>query len=288
MKIIISEQQLQRIIREFYEKAYNLGDYDVIEKIEKEIIDYYRKFVKLSVDERGDKIQELTDFINNTIYNNFKDYYKDFFDTKMMEIVSRYSFEKGKKTANIYFIEDDKFKGVYFWMHGGLDTDRLNYVINQIKNKLDKHIEPSIKSKIETNPYSLSPQHSDKNIEDELEQKIYNWGYTKIILENLCHKFLVSDKIGDELFDKFKGNNYIDKIIDRMDEVMEKNNYEIFHTIKETNLKNDFHKFLESYIEYYSRYFNEGQLRSDTINLKKNLPLEILMSKIFNMIYKNL
>jgi len=286
MIIIISEQQLQRIIREFYEKAYNLGDYDVTEKIEKEIIDYNRKFVKLSVDERADKIGEYKDFMNETILNNFMDYYKGFFDREMNKIVRNNFLEQ--KSLNIYLIDDNDWKGVYYWMHGGLDTDKLNYVINHIKNKLDKHIEPSIKSKIETNPYSLSPKHSYKNIEDELAQKIYDWGYTKTILEKLCHKFLLSDKIDDELFDKFKGDKYIDEIIDKMDEVMEKNNYEIFHTIKETNLKNDFHKFLWSYIEYYSRYFNLEQLKSDTINLKKNLPLEILMSKIFIMIYKNL
>jgi hypothetical protein len=286
MIIIISEQQLQRIIREFYEKAYNLGDYDVTEKIEKEIIDYNRKFVKLSVDERADKIGEYKDFMNETILNNFMDYYKGFFDREMNKIVRNNFLEQ--KSLNIYLIDDNDWKGVYYWMHGGLDTDKLNYVINHIKNKLDKHIEPSIKSKIETNPYSLSPKHSYKNIEDELAQKIYDWGYTKTILEKLCHKFLLSDKIDDELFDKFKGDKYIDEIIDKMDEVMEKNNYEIFHTIKETNLKNDFHMFLESYIKYYSRYFNLEQLKSDTINLKKNLPLEILMSKIFIMIYKNL
>jgi len=273
------------VIREFYEKGYNLGDYDVKQKIEDEVITYNKKFMKLSVDERSEKIGEYKDFINETILKNFKDYYKAYFNEEMNKIVCD-SFLV-QRTLDIYFTIG-KWEGVYFWGTSGLKLDGLNYVINYIKDELDTLIEPKIKGEIKSNSYSLSPEYTGKNIQDDLQKRIYDWEHTKTIIEKLLNKFLTSDKINDDLFNKLKEKNLIDEIINKMDKIMEENNYETFHSIKEINLKNDFHKFFESYIKYYSKHFNEEQLRSVTINLKKNLPLEILMSKLFNMIYKNL
>jgi hypothetical protein len=286
MRYLKTFERFQIIIREFYEKGYDIGTYNVQQKIEDEIFKYNTKFKELSYDEREGKIKEFVNFMNKTVLNNFKDYYKDFFDKQMMKIISNHSFEQ--RNLNISFRNNNEYKTVYYWRYAGLESEGLDNAIKQIKGKLDEYIKPKIKKSIVDNPYSLAPEYSGENIGDELSKRIYDWEKTKTILEKLSQQFLTSDKTGDELFSKLREKNFIDEMIEIMDEVMEKNNYETFHPIKETELKNDFNKFLESYIKYYSKDFQEEQLRSGKININKNIPLEVLMIKLLNMINKNL
>jgi hypothetical protein len=286
MKIVISEQQLQRIIREFYEKGYNLGDYDVIQKIKDEVRSYNNNFRELSVDERADKIQEFTDFINNTIYNNFKDYYKDFFDEEMNKIVRNNLLEQ--RTLDIYFFGDDGAKGVYFWTLGGLSTDGLNYVINFIKNKLDVYIQPKVEKSIERNPYKLAPKYSGNWISDDLQKRIYDWEHSKVIIEKLYHNYMISNLVDDYIFDKLKSKNYIDAIFVAMDKEMEKNDFKLFPLIREKSVKKDFNNFVNVYIDYYSNKFPHPEQFSIEINPKKNLPIEIFMGRVFRDMNKSI
>jgi hypothetical protein len=293
MRIIISEQQLQRIIKEFYKKkpkVRSIGKgWENYGKTIKELI-IYELQVYLSKKRTSNYsmnsemfLQEYVEYINETIIRLFNEGYIEFDDENIENIIKEnLASVEGKKIIMkspkklVIFRYDEK--GTY------AGFEKLKEAIDFTSKKLDTYINENFPSDL----YNMAPTYSGQEIEDELTQKIYDWEHTKTILERLYNDYMVSDLVDEQLFEKLKGKNYIDEIFKIMDKEMEKNNYEIFHKIKETDLKYYFNMFLESYIKFYSKRFNEEQLRSDTINLKKNLPLEILMSKIFNMIYKNL
>ncbi len=294
MRIIISEQQLQRIIKEFYKKkpkvrSIGKGLWDYGKTVKELIIQELQVYLSKKEINNGSGnnnqmfLQNYVEYINETIIRLFNEAYIEFDDENIENIIKEnLASIEGKKIIMKYpkklviFRYDEK--GTY------AGFEKLKEAIDFTSKKLDTYINENFPNDL----YNMAPIYSGQEIEDELTQKIYDWEHTKTILERLYNDYIVSDLVDEQLFEKLKGKNYIDEIFKIMDKDMEKNNYKIFHKIKETRLKNYFHMFLESYIKFYSKRFNEEQLRSDTINLKKNLPLEILMSKIFNMIYKNL
>lgn len=292
MRIIISERQLERIIKEFYKKKPKVRSIgigwtsgkSIADLIIGELQSYLASFSR-SKRPMGNElfIQDYSDFINETMIRIFKESYIEFDNENIENIIkNNLASVEGKKIIMKYPQKLVVFRYDEKRTYSGFD--KLEEAIDFTSKKLNTYINENLPNDL----YDLAPTYSGQEIEDELAHKIYDWEHTKTIIERLYHEYMVSDLVDEKLFEKLKSKNYIDEIFKIMDKEMEKNNYETFHTIKENNLKIYFNMFLASYIKHYSKRFDEEQLRSDVINVTKNLPLEILMSKLFNMIYKNL
>jgi|694.fasta_scaffold99562_1 hypothetical protein len=272
MKVLISERQLRRLIREFYENPYT----DIIINTEREIKDTISQY-------------------NQEAQNISLDLYNNYYDTKRLDsildtIANRIEEILFERFGNYFSVKNDEFKKVIDdnIVIGDNDFSLLGikiygFVTEQIKNKksklkfdvnenmreaLVKFLEVLKKqfpqqwqkvnkktevSDIDITPFTPSGEISKGDVDDGLEQRIYNWEYTKQLLERLLLKYIHMEQyVGEELFKYITKNLIFYKAFKLMDETMEQNDYKTFGMINRMNLKND----LDIFVEEYRNQFN--------------------------------
>ena len=287
MKIIISEQQLQRIIKEFYKKRPivrqirdNYGS-TISDFIVSDIQNYYRNNNSKS---KVVFIQDLAEFINETMFKLYQKQYRDFYNDYIENIINN----------NLAKVEGKKLimknpKTIVIFKYDGnnsfFDNDKLNEAIRFTSNKISEYINEVLVD----DSYDLAPTYSGEEIKDDLQKRIYDWEHSKTIIERLYHNYMVSDLVDEKLFKELKSKNYIEEIFNILDKAMERSNFTEFNLIKEENLEKTFGDFLDKYINFFQHkyYYNTEQFRKN-IDVRHKLPIEIFMGKIFNKIYTSL
>jgi hypothetical protein len=286
MKIVISEQQLQRIIKEFYgkPKVMNLGrGRTIIDITISELQQYLAKFDKTVNGE--EIIQDYAEFINERIIGLFKEKYIQF-DNEVIENIVKENLAtvEGKKIIMQY-----PKKLVVFWYDNKrtyTDFEKLKEAINFTSEKVEKYVNEILTD----DTYNLAPTYSGQEINDNLQKRIYDWEYTKTIIEKLFHYYINSESTESDIFKVFSQKPYLDDMLMIMDKDMENNEYNLFPRIRQNKLTRDFETFFGSFVEYYGKKHNNTNKfysRLD-VNDVSNLPLEILIGQLFNYIHHEL
>jgi hypothetical protein len=296
MKVLISERQLKRLIREFQdiydngidrltrdvEKDIKAGGFEMFpggvkddtwtEKREKESFRLLKmlkeKVAKFLIDyfnlEEGKLVNQINELVNKlfvlSIHDEIQYIYRDTSDWHMSWI--------SNPDIGEYDYSPSEFKGA------------MNHLMKKVENLLDDQQKKELSTKIEMSKTKYSPKYSGEEIEDEDTKVIYDWEHTKIILENLIKEYIHNEKyVSTELFDKITELGVIEPMIDEMDEDMKNNEYKIFHPILQNNWGEDFLKFVKSYITYYGQEYGEQQFR-ETIKVDKKLPPEVFFGRL--------
>ena len=269
MRILISERQY-KLIREFYENPYT----DIIINIEKEIKDtisqYNLEVEKISFDLDGNyydikRFNSILDEVGNKIKEILFERFGNYFSIKNDE------FKKVVDDNVISGENDFSLLGIKIYgytteeiKHKKSQITKLKFDVNEnMREALVKFLEVLKKqfpqqwqkvnkkievSDIEITPFTPSSETSKGDVDDGLEQRIYNWEYTKQLLERLLLKYIHMEQYVDEESFKYINKNLIFyKAFKLMDGVMEQNDYKTFGTIDRMNLKNDLYRFVEEF-----------------------------------------
>ena len=292
MKVLISERQLKRLIREFQdiydngidrlsteiEKEIKAGGYEMkddtwTEKREKESFRLLKmlnkKVVKFLIDyfnlEEGKLVNQINELVNKlfvlSIHDEIQYFHRDTSDWHMYWISNP---KIGK-----YDYSPSKFKGA------------MNHLMKKVENLLGDKQKKELETTIDLSKTKYSPKYSGEEIDDEDTKVIYDWEHTKIILENLIKEYIHNEKyVSTELFDKITELGVIEPMIDEMDEDMKNNEYKIFHPILQNNWGEDFLKFVKSYITYYGKEYNGEEQFRQKLKVDKKLPPTIFFGRM--------
>lgn len=267
MKILITERQLRRLVNEFYENQY----IDIITNVEKEIkesiINYNKELSNNLLDLDNNyyghrKYEKIIEDIDNNIkeilFERFGNYFsmnneefKKIIDDNVTTTENDFSFfgvriygfstevTKNKKSRIILTVNENMREALIKFF------EMLKKQFPSQWNKVNKKIETS---DIEITPFTPSGEVSKGDIDDGLEQRIYNWEYTKQLLERLLLKYIHMEQFVDEESFKYINKNLIFyKAFKLMDEVMAENDYRVFSMIDRMNLNNDLNRFIEEF-----------------------------------------
>lgn len=308
MKIIISERQLRRIIKEFQD-IYDNGLDLLSAEIEKEIKaggftmgsskngDF--KIDKDWSEKRKMESYRLLNIMKEKIINFLKDYYK----LEEGEIVNNINKLVNKLFVlsihdDIEYRHHDTSDWESHWISdpntGRYDYNpsefkkSMNHLMKKTDQLLDKKKMENLKLDIDTSKTRYAPSYSGEELENEDTKRIYDWEYTKTILEKLIFEYINNEEyINKEMYDKIMGDGIINIMMEEMDDVMENNNYEVFSLIRQNNFRNDFSNFLKSYTKYYKQMFNGNEQQFyQNLNVDKKLPPEIQFGRmLWDMTY---
>jgi hypothetical protein len=306
MKIIISEQQLKRVIKEFQD-IYDDGIDRLTQEIEKEVkasgfdmspdgvMDYSwpikrekeskrlltlikEKVVKFLIDyfklEKSNIIDRINKYVNKSFELTTHHDIVFNYATYLIHVPDRYFIVKVR--TGKYDLDKNDFKKT------------INHLIEWVKGLLSPKQKKELDVTVADVKTRFAPSYSGEKLTDELEKRIYDWEYTKTILEKIISEYINNPQyIKKELYDKIMDENVINIMMERMDKVMEKNDYNVFTSIKQDNWRKDFSNFLKSYTTYYKQTFkgNEEQFYQD-MKVDKKLPTEILFGRmLWDMTY---
>jgi hypothetical protein len=304
MKIIISEQQLRKIIKEFQD-IYDNGIDWLSAEIEKEIkaggfemrtdgvIDdawpkrrekesfrllkmLKEKVVKFLIDyfklEKRNHIEKINNYVNKLFYLTQHDQIAFIYATYLLH--GSESFSISNPHTGEYDFNKNNFK------------KSMNHLMEWVQGLLSSKDKTKLDTTIELSKTKYAPLYSGEKIEDDLTMQIYDWEYTKTKLENLIKEYIHNEKyVSTELFDKITELRVIETMMDEMDEDMKNNEYKIFHPILQNNWREDFLKFVKSYITYYGQEYGEQQFR-ENLKVNKKLPPVIFFGRmLWDMTY---
>jgi len=304
MKIIISEQQLRKIIKEFQdiydngidllsaeiEKEIKAGGFEMrtdgviddawTERREKESFRLLKmlkeKVVKFLIDyfklEKSNIIDKIYKYINKSFQLTIHDEIEFIYATYLLHASE--SFYISKPNTGEYDFKKNNFK------------KSMNHLMEWVQGLLSSKDKTKLDTTIELSKTKYSPLYSGEKIKDDLTKQIYDWEYTKTKLENLIKEYIHNEKyVSKELFDKITELRVIETMMDEMDEDMKNNEYKIFHPILENNWGEDFLKFVKSYITYYGQEYGEQQFR-ENLKINKKLPPVIFFGRmLWDMTY---
>ena len=303
MKIIISEQQLRKIIKEFQdiydngidllsseiEKEIKAGGFEMTdkrgviddtwtEKREKESFRLLKmlkeKVVKFLIDyfnlEEGKLVNRINELVNKLFVLSIHDEIQYIHHNTS----DWHTYWISNPDIGKYDYSPSKFKGA------------MNHLMKKVENLLGDKQKKELSTKIEMSKTKYSPKYSGEKIKDDLTKQIYDWEYTKTKLENLIKEYIHNEKyVSTELFDKITELRVIEIMMDEMDEDMKNNEYKIFHPILQNSWGEDFLKFVKSYITYYGQEYGEQQFR-ENLNINKKLPPVIFFGRmLWDMTY---
>lgn len=323
MKILISERQLKRLIREFQSDLYS----ETFSLILRKILNYLG----------CDKIESVC--INN-IFSDIKDFPLDRNQKWNSELVHEYETSKLNiilgEVKNIFFNvlsdylslndEDDqklvnkvksmidtniiventpgnKYGSILFKGEGLVITEIPSYsmfsiyVLSDARDEFNKFLNelkslfPNKKEDLDLNITTSKSKYglySGENIEDELSKQIYDWEITKNILEKLLFEFINNEEyVSKELYTKINDEGVFNTMMNKMDKAMSSTDYKAFSLINPNNWRSDIEKFLFYYANFYKN-MTKGNTKQfyESINLGKKYPAEIFFGRLLNyMIY---
>lgn len=269
MRILISERQY-KLIREFYENPYT----DIIINIEKEIKDtvsqYNQEAEKISFDLDGNyydikRFNSILDEVGNKIKEILFERFGNYFSIKNDEfkkvvddnvIISENNFSL--LGIKIYGVVTEQIKNkskLKFDVSENMREALVKFLevlkkqFPQQWQKVNKKIEVS---DIEITPFTPSSETSKGDVDDGLEQRIYNWEYTKQLLERLLLKYIHMEQyVDEEAFKIITKHRIIEKMFNIMDDHMKRSGYKLFGIINRINLDSDLSKFIIAYKEYF-------------------------------------
>lgn len=263
MKVLISERQLRRLIREFYENEY----IDIIPNITDDIID--NVFVK------SKEIDTSMEGVKKILEDRLGEYFSIKNDQRKYNRLKKLiveNFEIGSDNLRFcgIIIAAYRIEHNDNWNRGMPDsyvfkTDSIGLkkavvkFFDILKNEFPKEWE-EVQKKIEVSDIELTPfKHAgdlskEKGV-DDLKQRIYDWEYTKDILGRLLLKYIHKEEfVNEDAFKFITKHNIIENMIDEMDEFMSKSDYTKFSMIDRNNIN----KGLTKFIDEYKKYFNFG------------------------------
>ena len=323
MKVLISERQLKRLIREFQSDLYS----ETFSLILRKILNY------LGCD-------EIESVCINNIFGDMKDFPLDKNQKWDSQLVHEYETSKLNiilgEVKNIFFSvlsdyfsindEDDqklvnkvksmidtditvenilgnKYGSILFKGRGLVKTEIASYstfpiyVLSDARDEFNKWLNklkslfPNKKEDLDLNITTSKSKYglySGENIKDELSKQIYDWGITKNILEKLLFEFLNNEEyVSKELYTKINAEGVFNTMMNKMDKAMSSTDYKAFSLINPNNWRSDIEKFLFYYANFYKN-MTKGNTKQfyEKINLEKKYPAEIFFGRlIYTMIY---
>lgn len=323
MKILISERQLKRLIREFqsdlYSETFNLIlskilNYLGCDKINSVCINNIfgdMEDFPLDKNQKWDselvhkyetsKLNIILGEVKNIFFNVLSDYFS-INDEDNQKLVNKV---KSMLDANITVenILGNKYGSILFKGRGLILTEISShstfsiYVLSEAKDDFNEFLDelkslfPKKKEKLDLNITTSKSKYglySGENITDELSKQIYDWEITKNILEKLLLEFINNEEyVSEDLYTKINDEGVINTMMNKMDKAMSSTDYKAFSLIHPNNWRSDVEKFLYKYTEYY-KYTTKGKTKQfyEPINLEKKYPAEIFFGRLLNyMIY---
>lgn len=304
MKILISEQQLKRIIKEFQD-IYDDGIDRLTKEIEQEImaggfemgsrINGEYKFYDDWPDRREKESFRLLKILKEKVVKFLMDYFK--LGENLIEKTNQLVDELFHLTIHDeiqYSKRDLADWHMYFISHpntGKYDFNKdkfkksMNHIMKLVKELLSPEEKKELDTTIDLSKTKYSPKYSGEEIEDEDTKVIYNWEHTKNLLENLIKEYIHNEKyVSTELFNKITELGVIETVIDIMDEDMKNNEYKIFHPILQNNWSKDFLQFVKSYITYYGKKYNGEEQFRQNLKVDEN-PIIFFGRMLWDMTY---
>jgi len=323
MKVLISERQLRRLIREFqsdlYSETFNLIlrkilNYLGCEKIESVCINNIfgdMKDFPLNKNQKWDsqlvheyetgKLNIILGEVKNIFFNVLSDYLSidDNDDQKLVNKV------KSMIDDNISIKNNfgDKYGTIFFKGRGLVVTEISSYsvfsiyVLSDAKDEFNEFINelkslfPNKKEDLDLNITTSKSKYglySGENLEDELSKRIYDWEITKNVLEKLLFEFINNEEyVSKELYTKINDEGVISTMMNKMDKAMSSTDYKAFSLINPNNWRHDIELFLFYYANYYKKMTKGNEKHFyEKINLGKKYPTEIFFGRLINlMIY---
>lgn len=301
MKIIINESQLRRLIKEFQD-IYDNG----IDQLSKEIKNEIETGgFKMGSNKNGEYVIDddwaerrekesfrllnimkekiiifLTDYFNlseGKVYNKVNELINKLFVLSINDDIEYR--HQDTSDWHIYWIAKPN-TGVYSFKSNDF-KNAINHLMKIIESLLDNKQKKELSSKIELSKTKYAPSYSGEKIQDDLSKQIYDWEYTKNILENLFNEYIHNEEyVNEELFNKINDSRVFGEMMDIMDKDMKDNEYKIFEPIRNNNWREDFKGFVKSYITYYGEKLNNEQQFRENIKVGKKLPPEVFFGRL--------
>jgi len=248
MKVLISERQY-KLIREFYENEY----LDVVQRVAKELNDKY--FMK-----RNPGFNEIG--FKEILFERFGEYFSNK-SSKLKKLIDANFESTGNKILFCgilickYIDKSNEWMVAYdFIPYPSQLSEALTKFFEILKKAFPKEWD-KIQQKIDVSDYEHTPftyagELPKEEGEDDLKQKIYDWEYTKDLLERLLLKYIHMEQyVDEEAFKIITKHRIIEKMFNIMDDHMKRSGYKLFGMINRINLDSDLSKFIIAYKEYF-------------------------------------
>lgn len=299
MKVLISERQLKRLIREFQD-IYDDGIDRLTQEIEQDV---KAGGFKMSIDgvidhswpiKREKESKRLLTLIKEKVAKFLIDYFK-LGKSNLNDKINKYV----NKSFDLDSHNDIVFYYAHYLLHASEEyyivraetgyydfykddfKKSMNHLIEWIRGLLGNKKKKELAVAVSDAKTKFAPSYSGEKIEDDLSKQIYDWEYTKNILGNLFNEYSHNEKyVNEELFNKIKDTRVFDKMMDIMDKDMKHKEYKIFEPIRNNNWREDFKGFVKSYITYYGEKLNNEQQFRETIKVDKKLPPEVFFGRL--------